>query len=253
MSMEPSTTECLAQRLDIKDGDIVTVIGAGGKHTLMFRVSEELVACGRKVIITTTTNLHCGEGHAAAVPLRLTATDDWLEGLPAELTEQKRIVVVASTLRGQLYKGLDLATVDRIAGALPGAVLLVKADGARKRLLKVPAEHEPAFPARVDVCVLVLSLNAIGKPLDESYVHRPQLLAALVGDKTIAVDTLVAVLTQPGGYAERLPATGRNVLYLSCCDTPQKLAQARQIFAKTGQLFHTQVAGDTITGRYWPS
>lgn len=243
----------LSQRLDIKDGDVVAVIGAGGKHTLMFRLSEELVAGGRKVIITSTTNLHCGEGHGAAVPLRLTSTDDWLEALPAELAEQKRLVVVASALRGQLYKGLDPATVDRIGSSLPGAIVLVKADGARKRLIKVPAAHEPVFPLRVKTCVLVLSLNAIGKPLDESYVHRPKLLSALVGDKTITLDTLVAVLTQPGGYAERLPAKCRSVLYLSCCDSPQKLLQARQIFAKTGYLFHTQVAGDTITGRYWSS
>lgn len=249
--MPAADADRLCRLLALHDGAVVAVIGAGGKHTLMYRLSEELAADGRAVVLTSTTNLHCDDSFGGPAPLLLAHNDDWPAALPGKLAARGRLVVVDSPLRGQLFKGLDPTTVDRLRAALPEAVTLVKADGARKRLLKAPGEHEPVYPSHVDVCLLVLSLNAIGKPLTEQHVHRLERVHALAPGEAITPETLVAVSARSGGYADRLPPAARRLLYLSGCDTPGKLALARSIGAATRATYPTCFSGDTITGRFW--
>jgi probable selenium-dependent hydroxylase accessory protein YqeC len=58
---------------------------------------------------------------------------------------------------------------------------LVKADGARGRLLKAPATHEPVLPPGTATVVAVVSARVIGRPLDGRVVHRPERVSALTG------------------------------------------------------------------------
>ena len=54
----------LYKLIDIGTGEIVAIIGAGGKHTLMYRLSQELAAAHRPVVLTSTTNLHRNADYA---------------------------------------------------------------------------------------------------------------------------------------------------------------------------------------------
>jgi probable selenium-dependent hydroxylase accessory protein YqeC len=60
-------------------------------------------------------------------------------------------------------------------------VTLVEADGARRRPMKGTAEHEPAMPEGATLAVAVGGSWALGRPLDEESVHRPELFAELTG------------------------------------------------------------------------
>ena len=51
----------IADGLRIKPGDVVTLIGGGGKTTVMFRLAEELTAAGLTVISTMTTKIFVGQ------------------------------------------------------------------------------------------------------------------------------------------------------------------------------------------------
>ena len=56
-------------------------------------------------------------------------------------------------------------------------LVVIKADGARSRMIKAPAEHEPLIP---DFTQLVLPLTSglvIGQPLTSLIAHRVDLLA----------------------------------------------------------------------------
>ena len=44
-------------KLDIEKYQVIAVVGGGGKTSLIYRLSEELRARGKKVIITTTTHM----------------------------------------------------------------------------------------------------------------------------------------------------------------------------------------------------
>jgi len=240
----------LVSSIGIKQGHVVAVIGAGGKHTLMHHLGRQLIGAGQPVLLTSTTNLHRNVDYTRLSLLLADGNLNWQKHLQSSLTDKAPFVVAQSQLSTNMYRGFDPETIDRLTAAVPNAVILVKADGARKRLFKAPAPYEPVFPPRVDICVLVMSLAAIGKPISEKYVHRIDRVKALTSGDTVTPQAIIDVIAKPQGYAERLPQQGRSLLYLSSCNSPQPLAFAREIFDKTANLFDAQIAGDTITGTF---
>ena len=58
MPMEPISSQKLRPLMDIAPGDMVCVMGAGGKATLMKRLIQEMLDEPFPIIITSTTNLH---------------------------------------------------------------------------------------------------------------------------------------------------------------------------------------------------
>ena len=248
--MKLASTLELRETFDIRSGQIVAVIGAGGKHTLMHRLSQELAAVGLPVVLTSTTNLHRNAELSKLGIIVVDECDNWAGKLRETLSNEMRAIVVGSRLGANMYRGIDGPFVSKLVSTEPSSVVLVKADGARRRLLKVPGEQEPVYPPRTNVCVLVLSLASIGKPITDQHVHRLERLQALTVGDTITKQTLLDVL-QPGGYGDRMPGSARHMLYLSSCHAPSGLDHAQFIFEHTSQLFHVQACGDTISGLFY--
>ena len=244
------THDQISSLLGIEPGDVVAVIGAGGKHTLMYRLSEELAAASRSVVLTSTTNLHRSADYARLSTLLTHRDADWRADLPKVLATRRRAVLVESEIGSNLYRGPGPDGVTAIQKVSPETVVLVKADGARKRLLKAPAEYEPVYPPKPDLCVLVLSLAAIGKPFDDRVVHRLERVRTLFKGDTVTPQTLVEIVCGSGGYADRLPPAARNVLYLSACNSGPALQAAQYVADGTGNTFHLKICGDTIDGTF---
>jgi molybdenum cofactor cytidylyltransferase len=100
-----------------------------------------------------------------------------------------------------------------------GDLVLVECDGARGRLLKTPAEHEPVVPACASVLVVVGSLAALGRPLDAGVVHRPERVAAASGRAAgSAIDPWVLARALATGYPERRPPAARLVAFLNAAE-----------------------------------
>lgn len=241
----------LSRPLALRGGSCVSIIGAGGKHTLMHRLSVELSSAGTSVVITSTTNLHRNAQLAPLPTVLVDKQSDWRQALCCALGEHRRAVVVGSAMGKNMFRGVGSHQVEPITAAAPEAVVLVKADGARKRLLKVPGPHEPVHPPQVDVCVLVLSLAAIGAAVNEQHVHRLELVRGITAERTITEKTLVDVINAAGGYSEHLAPGARRVLYLSNCTTPDSLAAAQLVCERTQYVFDQQFSGDTLAGKFY--
>ena len=206
-------------------------------------------ARGQPAVVTSTTHLH------RTAAFNALPTVAWTErGAEAALRRamhRHRVALVISEPWGRdMWHGLTPDQVSAVRRVLPEACFIVKADGARKRLLKAPGDHEPCWPHDSDQCVLVLSLAACGRPLDERTVHRLPRVTALSRDRTIGPGTLADVIVARNGYGERFPPAARRVLYLSACDSPRRLDAAREVAAAVSDRFEAIVAGDTPSGRF---
>lgn len=230
-------------------GHTVAVAGAGGKHTLMAALAAAFRARDEPVIVTSTTHLHRTSAFDA-LPAVTWGEETDPTALVAALQRHRCALVISQTWGDQMWHGISPKQVASVRAAAPTACLLVKADGARKRLLKAPGENEPRWPIAADHCVLVLSLAACGLILDQHSVHRLPKVAALTRDRRIAATTLIDVIVGPDGYGQRFPSSARRILYLSHCDTPQRLEAARKVAAGVRGHIDAVVIGDTPTGRY---
>ena len=232
----------LLRAFPIRPGETVALTGAGGKTGLLFALAK---AYGGPTLLTTTTHLGVWQAPLAEQHLSLAPGEDLVEKIPESFGTllvtgpagaDKRL---AAPTPGQLEALREYAAQKRIP-------LLIEADGARQKTLKAPAEHEPAVPAWVDRVIVVAGLSALGRPLDEATVHRPERFAALSGLRlgdAITADSLVTVLRHPQGGLQGLPAGAERVLFLNQAETPDLQAQANRIAGKVQEAYHRVVIG----------
>jgi probable selenium-dependent hydroxylase accessory protein YqeC len=165
--------------LGIVSGDVVAFVGAGGKSSAILQAARELKEAGVKVLVASTTKMFVSE--AERVGTILTSENRNELGLKAEeILARKGAVAVGSTiLSKERVGGVEPSWVPDLAP--DGGVTLVEADGARRQALKGTAAHEPLLPDGVTIVVAVGSIRALGEPMDEEHVHRPQVFSELTG------------------------------------------------------------------------
>lgn len=218
---------------------IVALIGAGGKSSLLFRLGEELAAAGRATLLTATTRLWAEQANRAPFSLFSQHEATLAFELPTSLRGYRQALAMAGPARepgepGKLA-GLDPAVICRLAALAAVDAAVIEADGSRERSLKAPAEHEPLVPPCATQVVTVAGMVAVGQPLDERTVHRPERFAALAGVQPgdlLTPQAVAAVLVHPDGGGKGCPAGARPLLYLNLAlDAAASQAAAQQRLA----------------------
>lgn len=187
----------LVEALDADSG-MTCFVGAGGKKTTIFRLAREL----RRAVVTATVRIPIFDSHVAAVRVTdspggaIVNATDWPLG------------IVPDRDRADRYLGYSPQVLDSLSTGYETPPILVKADGARTRWLKVPAEDEPQIPSRASTVVPIASSRVVGQPLTEEHVHRVDEVGRLTGlspGATIEPEHVVTVLASPEGGRKRVP------------------------------------------------
>lgn len=169
------TGESLLDLLEARTG-VVCATGAGGKKSLLRRLAA---AHPRRVALTATVFLaHVPEeaGFSTVV-----AADADLPGAVARCGPATRVVYACPSEKPDRWAGVSPAIIERIHRDGGFAATYVKADGARMRWMKAPAESEPVLPDCCTTVLPVVSALAIGEPLDERVAHRVERVARVTG------------------------------------------------------------------------
>ena len=201
----------------LPEGPVISIAGAGGKTTLMFRLAEMLpVPC----VMTTTTKVGADQIRNADSA----ATIDCIDGMiPA-----KKMWVSPSLepVKGKI-PGCTLADFKHLAGicAKRSWGLVNEADGAACRHIKAPSAHEPVIPAESNVCVYAVGLDVLGKSVSDATVHRPEVFTRLTGTEAgeaITAEAVLRLLEHPEGGLKGFPAGALRVVYLTHADTSER-------------------------------
>jgi len=202
----------LRRALRIAPGLTVALIGAGGKTSAIRRLALEIVQSSNAepntLLITTTTQLALDQQDLADLHL-IDPTQDQIASLPELLTQRRSVLVTGPAMEDKWTSPLD-STLEQLhhLASESGSVLLIEADGARGRSLKVPAEHEPAIPKFADLVIPMAGLDALGQAIGSEAVHRPELVAALLDapqEVEIGPPELATVLAAEQGGLKGVP------------------------------------------------
>src|SRR5262245_57234728 len=245
----------LSTFLNIKPGQCVSVMGAGGKSTLMNRLVDELIVLGRTVVLSSTTNYHRPKTLQSDQILLTHDVPDWPDQLGVLAQRWNRLLVLHHDLGDAMVKGIDVAAVRTIHEQIPHAIVIVKTDGARKRWFKEPNQSEPVIPRWSQLSITVVNCEIVGQPLTEALVHRPERVAELTGLRLgdrITPRVVGMVLTHPDTYTSKIPASARRAVYISHVRSPEDLVQAKAIAACLDRTCLDDVlAGDTPSGTFY--
>ncbi len=200
----------LPRRLGLAERELVSIVGAGGKSTILFALGSDLGAAGARVILTTTTRVGANQPREpicwSADPAAVGALLD--HGLP--------VFVAAGRTPGKIV-GPTPEAVDLLFGRSGADYVLVEADGAAGMAIKAPADHEPVVPTASTTVVVVASIAAVGHPIS-AVAHRPERVADLSGARPgdrLTIEEAAAVLLHPEGGLKGVPTGARVVMVIT--------------------------------------
>lgn len=225
----------LHEALGISSGDVVAFVGAGGKSSAILTVAGGLTGEGMKVLVAPTTKMLLGEaGSIGPLVLSEDATDLRAKAEKA-LSEAPSVVAGSGMLSKNRVGGVNPAWIGDLARLVD--VVLVEADGSRRRPIKGTADHEPALPATSTLVVAVGNVHALGTPVDEGHVHRPEVFSDLTGvgpGQSITPAAFATALAR--GSLATVPQTARTAALISGVEPGRSMSNASVITRELWRL-----------------
>ncbi len=168
--------------LDLRDKGVISIIGAGGKTSLMYSLARELVARGKKVLTTTTTKIFIPKPDESPATIVDIDSDKIVQNAIALLQEYSHLTVASEYIEPQnKLRGLDPSVIKYIKKFNLFDFIIIEADGAAQRSLKSCASHEPVVPEFSDYIIALAGLDVLAKPLTEEFVFRSNIFSEITG------------------------------------------------------------------------
>lgn len=221
----------LKQLLSLPERGIISVIGGGGKTSVIAHLADEFCREGKTVLCTTTTHI------AALHPV-----PPWVileeEGQALDFAQIRKLLaryrVVTCAKKAQNPQKFSAPSDQFFSQAETLAdIVLIEADGARHLPFKAPAEHEPVILAHTKHIIGVAGMDAAGAPILQ-HCHRPEQVCAILGcspQDILTPQMMAKVLLSPLGYQKCVDSSKAFSLVLNKCDTLERISSAREILS----------------------
>lgn len=209
--------------LDRLFAPIVSVVGGGGKTSVIRRLALEYEKRGQPVIVTTTTKMKLPD-----TDLFLTKPD--ME-LLAEMLREHRAVWIGSIQKEGKMGPLPMVFLEAVR--LLQVPILIEADGANRRPCKVPAAHEPAIWGKSTVVIGVIGLEAIGQQI-KAGCHRPELVAELLHkseNETLLREDVVTIALNGQGLKKATDPFMKYHIILNKADNERRALEGEKAVA----------------------
>lgn len=209
------------------NGMIWSVIGGGGKTTLLRSLADELAAEGKTVILATTTHF-----------LPFSGIDTVVSADEFEVARQlkaQRVICVGTPAHEARNAG-KLAP-SRIAPhdlASLADFVLVEADGSRHMPVKAHSNREPVIPDGSNLTITVIGASAFGKPVAQT-VHRAEIFCENSGCEQNDVVT-PELLARHLAAETRRGAIDPNLIIVNQVEDPEMVEAAHALYDELASM-----------------
>ena len=210
-------------------GHVISLVGGGGKTTLMYNLAAHCARKGWRVLAATTTHIMQPPGvvwaQTDAELFRL-----WKCGSYAVAGTAAPGGKLTAPPQAQLERWMTLADI-----------VLIEADGAKRMPCKAPAAHEPVLLPESDIVLAVAGLSALGRPLREVCFRLEQACALLgAAPETLLTPELLARLLASEQGGRKLVGDRRFSVVLNQADAPARIAAGEQTLALLREKYEVQ-------------
>lgn len=196
---------------------IISLVGGGGKTTLMYALADWYSRQGLRVLVTTTTHIRKPEHFYTE---SLSGLENlWKDGIYG--------VMGVETAGGKL-KSLPMDELEACVQAAD--ITLIEADGAKCLPCKVPIEKEPVIPDTCDLVIGVMGMDAWNQPVGERCFRSGQARAVFGYEPEMLLTTerMAEILLSDRGTRKRVADRAYHIV-LNKCDTKERIQGAEKI------------------------
>lgn len=189
----------IGEFLSVKNKDIISVAGAGGKTTTINLLAKELVDKQQKILVTTTTKMFKTKEMVIVPSIKLI---------------REKLIKENLVITGKDF-GTKITAWDNefLAKIIPLAdITLIEADGAKRLPFKMPKEHEPVYITESNKIAYIIGISALNQPLKN--LCRAELLIKFLqkdGEEKLTKDDIIKVILSEYGAKKN---TNQREFYL---------------------------------------
>ncbi|PAB59310.1 selenium cofactor biosynthesis protein YqeC [Anaeromicrobium sediminis] len=195
----------LIDSLSIKRGELITIVGGGGKTTTLLNLVDNCFY--RNILVSTTTKIY-------VPPYKFVGIN--------EFNYDKGPLCVGNHINKEgKVVGVDKYYLDTVHDKNTYDLILVEGDGSKGRSLKLYRENEPIIPASSNKLIIILGSDIIGKKFSEENVHRHNLLNKELNikeDEILTIDKIYEILTSTNGIIGRIPSNMKTYFFINKCE-----------------------------------
>ncbi|WP_343348702.1 selenium cofactor biosynthesis protein YqeC [Terrisporobacter petrolearius] len=175
----------LIDAFDIKNKDVITIVGAGGKTSLMFSAST-LLRKEYKVLVTTTTNIYVPSEkfYDKMIMLSEIKYEDYKKLIEKSSNGVYVIgnkIVNNEASNKSKIKGLSVEVLDKITPYFD--IVIIEGDGSKEKPLKGWKDLEPVVYNKTTKTIGVVDIKTIGLNINENNIHRLDEFLKIINDK----------------------------------------------------------------------
>jgi probable selenium-dependent hydroxylase accessory protein YqeC len=237
-------TSILTSALGLKKREVISLTGAGGKTTLMFRLAKELCFEGKRVVTTTTTKIlepTSGEAVFLFVDPR---EEEVKRFVHIHLNEYRHLTIAAEKLGSGKLKGISPDLVNGLWSLKEIDYIIVETDGAAGRPVKAPREGEPVVPSSTTLVVAILGVDGVGMEVNAEKMFQAERVSKLTGipeGREMTDEGMAVLMTHPEGIFKGAPSSSRVIAFLNKADIPDGVAKGRSVAQKIIERRHPQI------------
>jgi probable selenium-dependent hydroxylase accessory protein YqeC len=215
------------EAFSLREREIISLVGGGGKTTLMFALGRELSIRRKGILLTTTTKIWDPEPldeFSLFLSARLERVKEWVK---ENLDRYRYLLVAQDKLDNGKLQGIPPPWTPELF-SIPGvSYIIIEADGAAGRPLKAPREGEPVIPAETTLLIPMVGIDALGKPLHEDYVFRSRIATEILKEKegTEVKEAMIGRLL--AATLRNKPREARVIPFINKIDLPGGLEKGR--------------------------
>lgn len=237
-------TAILTESLGLEKREMISLVGAGGKTTFMFRLAKELFLAGKKVVTTTTTKiLEPASDETMSLLIRMDEKE-LKQFTHKHLYEHRHITIARERLASGKLIGVSSDLVNDLWSSNGIDYMIIEADGAAGRSVKAPREGEPVIPSCTTTVVAILGVDGLEMEVKEEHVFQAERVSKLAGipmGEKIRDETMAILMTHPEGIFKGAPSSSRVIGFLNKVDIPNGVMKAKGIAQKIIQKRHPQI------------
>ena len=234
----------IIKALGLQSGETISVVGGGGKTSVINKLAKEASqfhSC--PIFITTTTNIFYPDKELKYKVI-LGTEETIAATLKTKINTKNKILTLArkkmgaqiipnqpdKNLKKMKLKGFKKESIRKFI--TNDRIIFIEADGSKGLPIKAPNKNEPVIPQESDYTIGVIGLDSIGLTASPKNVFRHKEFCKITGLKEkmeINAESLALLIKHPNGIFQNTPQNAKKAIVLNKADCIENIDEIRKI------------------------
>lgn len=225
----------LTEIFNIQQGDVVSIVGSGGKTSLLFKLAKELKN-DYKVLVSTSTRILIPSNDC--YDYLFTNLNSFINNKPDNLFG---VTVISKNINRETNKLIGINDEELDALIQYFDIILLEADGSKELPLKGWKKHEPPVLNKTTKTIGVMPANLINKTVNKEFIYGFDEFNILTDNSEyINFEAIGKIVTNKNGIFKN--SKGRQYLFLNKADTDELISVSRAL----SQYLHESKISETF-------